>query len=206
MRPAVSVGPTGGVGTRTTSRPRSCRRHRGAPRTGPGCSLSLAVTSRPSAVTRSTETRLSQVSPYLRSNQPDPPPSVRPATPVVETRPPVVASPCSWVARSNSPQVTPAPTRTCRASASTSIAFIGRTSMTSPPSFRRHSRHRVTAGADRHLVAVLFGQLQRRITSAGDAHCAITAGCLSIMALKMRPRLVVPRVVSVDQLHISPFW
>ena len=54
----------------------------------------------PSAVTSSAASRLSQARPCLRSSQPEPPPSVRPATPVVETRPPVVARPCSCVARS----------------------------------------------------------------------------------------------------------
>ena len=43
---------------------------------------SLAVTSSPSAVTRSTERRLSTVAPYLRISQPIPPPSVRPSIPV----------------------------------------------------------------------------------------------------------------------------
>src|SRR5262249_47448707 len=41
-------------------------------------------------------------------SQPRPPPNVRPAIPIVETRPPVVASPKACVSRSNSPQVTPA--------------------------------------------------------------------------------------------------
>ena len=44
----------------------------------------LAVTARPSAVTRSTEMRLSQASPKARSAHPEPPPSVKPATPVLE--------------------------------------------------------------------------------------------------------------------------
>ena len=44
---------------------------------------SLAVTIRPSAVTTSTETRLSIVRPYLRTSQPIPPPSVRPAIPTL---------------------------------------------------------------------------------------------------------------------------
>ena len=70
-----------------------------------------------------------------RSIQPEPPPSVNPVTPVVDTRPPVVARPYCWVAASSSPQVTPAPTRACRAAGSTSIIFIGRTSITMPSSF-----------------------------------------------------------------------
>ena len=51
-----------------------------------GVDSALAVTSRPSAVTRSTEMRLSQASPKARSVHPEPPPSVRPATPVLETQ------------------------------------------------------------------------------------------------------------------------
>ena len=37
--------------------------------------------------------RLSQVSPHRRTSQPIPPPRVKPAIPVVDTRPPVTASP-----------------------------------------------------------------------------------------------------------------
>ena len=48
-----------------------------------GLSFSLAVSSSPSAVTRSTERRLSTVAPYLRINQPIPPPKVSPETPVL---------------------------------------------------------------------------------------------------------------------------
>ena len=56
-----------------------------------GFSVSLASTSSPAAVTSSTDSRLSQASPNLRSSHPVPPPRVNPPTPVVETRPPVVA-------------------------------------------------------------------------------------------------------------------
>jgi pectate lyase len=59
----------------------------------PGFSSSLAWTTTPSAVTSSAASRLSQARPILRASQPSPPPSVNPPTPVVETRPPVVASP-----------------------------------------------------------------------------------------------------------------
>ena len=47
----------------------------------------------PSAVTTSTCVTLSIASPCLPISQPSPPPSVRPATPVVDTTPPVVACP-----------------------------------------------------------------------------------------------------------------
>ncbi len=56
--------------------------------------VSSAVTCSPFAVISSTDTRLSQARPNFRSSHPDPPPSVSPATPVVDTRPPVVAKPC----------------------------------------------------------------------------------------------------------------
>ena len=79
--------------------------------------------------------RSSQAKPKARSSQPEPPPRVKPARPVVDTRPPVRARPCCWVARSNSPHVSPAPAVTVRASGSTLTDFIGRTSITRPPSF-----------------------------------------------------------------------
>ena len=63
------------------------------PQNRSGCSCADAVTSRPSAVTRSTESRLSIVRPYWRDSQPMPPPSVSPAMPVCEIWPPGTASP-----------------------------------------------------------------------------------------------------------------
>ena len=63
-----------------------------------------AHASRPSAVTTSAALRLSTVMPYLRLSQPKPPPSVSPATPVVELMPTGVASPCAWASASRSAQ------------------------------------------------------------------------------------------------------
>lgn len=57
-----------------------------------GWSFALAVRNRPSEVTTSAESRFSQVSPCLRCSHSMPPPRVRPAMPVVDTAPPVVAS------------------------------------------------------------------------------------------------------------------
>ena len=99
-------------------------------------SSSLARTRSPVAVTISIAWRLSQVSPQRRSSQPEPPPSVRPVTPVVETRPPVVASPNACVRRSNSDQIAPAPQRAIRRCASTVTSAMRRTSITTPPSLR----------------------------------------------------------------------
>src|SRR5215475_2029050 len=67
-------------------------------------------------------------------SQPRPPPSVRPAIPVVETRPPVVARPKACVSRSNSPQVTPASAWTALPCRSTRTLFIGDRSIIRPPS------------------------------------------------------------------------
>ena len=115
------------------------------PQNRSGLTLSLAVTSSPSAVTRSTESRLSTVAPYLRISQPMPPPSVRPAMPVWVTIPPTVASPWSCVSRSSSPQSTPACARAVLACGSTLMPFIGERSITSPrrrPHARRRRDHR----------------------------------------------------------------
>ncbi len=97
-------------------------------------SSSLARSCCPSARTRSTDSSRSQANPSLRSSQPVPPPRVNPPTPVVETRPPVVARPNGSVARSKSLIVAPPPTVAVRASGSTETAFIARRSMTRPSS------------------------------------------------------------------------
>src|SRR6266545_4585062 len=79
----------------------------------------LAVRILPSARTRSTERRLSRARACLPMSQPRPPPSVRPAMPVVETTPPVVARPWSCVSRLNSFHVRPPCARAVRAFGST---------------------------------------------------------------------------------------
>src|SRR5262249_38755755 len=99
-----------------------------------GFSVALATRSCPSAVTTSAESRLSPVSPCLPMSQPTQPRRVRPAIPVFETVPPVVASPHTWVSRSSSRQSTPPSARTVRARGSTRIPFIGARSITKPPS------------------------------------------------------------------------
>src|SRR4030067_239992 len=57
------------------------------PQNRSGSFLALAVTSSPLAVTTSAESRLSMVRPRFRVSQPNPPPSVRPATPGGEVMP-----------------------------------------------------------------------------------------------------------------------
>ncbi len=90
-----------------------------SPANSSGCEAALAVSSRPSAVTTSASTRLSQVSPYARDSQPLPPPSVVPAMPAAEYGAPGVASPKACVSWSKPPQVTPGCARAVRRSGST---------------------------------------------------------------------------------------
>ncbi len=54
--------------------------------------------------------------------------------PVVETTPPVVARPWSWVSRLNSPHVTPPCARTVRRVGSTQTPFMSERSSNNPPS------------------------------------------------------------------------
>jgi len=96
--------------------------------------VSLARTSSPAAVTTSADRRLSQVSPYLGLNHPTPPPSVRPATPILGSCPPGTANPNLCVSWSMSPQVAPASTRAVAASGSTRTPFIRERSIISPSS------------------------------------------------------------------------
>src|SRR5262249_60879874 len=70
-----------------------------------GCSLALAWRNWPSAVTISAARRVSQARPYLPASQPRPPPSGRPAMPVLETTPPLVAQPKACGSASKAPPV-----------------------------------------------------------------------------------------------------
>jgi hypothetical protein len=70
----------------------------------------------------------------LALHQPIPPPSVSPATPVLEISLPVLARPCSAVAASKSAQMAPGCTIATRRSASTATPRSADRSMTTPPS------------------------------------------------------------------------
>ena len=78
--------------------------------------------------------RLSMVSPNLRVVQPKPPPSVRPATPVVELMPSGVARPNACASLSKSASVAPGSTRAVRDAGSTWTDFISERSISRPPS------------------------------------------------------------------------
>ncbi len=72
--------------------------------------------------------------PNPRARYPIPPPSVSPATPVVEMMPPVVARPNGWVAALKSPQVAPPSARAVEDDGSTRTARMPDRSITTPSS------------------------------------------------------------------------
>src|SRR5215216_6755422 len=146
-------------------------------------SLSLAVTSLPSAVTTSTEVRLSHVNPYLGESQPYPPPSVKPPTPVVVTRPPGVASPKSWVSLSNSPHNAPALARALREVGSTRTPLRLERSISTPSSTTPFPA--TLCPPQRTASGRLFSRarLTASITSAEPVGRTMSAGRLSINPL-----------------------
>src|SRR5690606_34655090 len=98
-----------------------------------GFSVALARSRLPSAVTTSADRRLSSVMPYFRVSQPNPPPSVSPAIPVVELMPVGRTRPLAAVSLSTSPSVAPGSTQAVLAAASTRTDFISdRSSRTAP--------------------------------------------------------------------------
>src|SRR5215211_2039837 len=86
-------------------------------------SVSLACTRSPRAVTTSAASMLSSVSPNGRVNQPKPPPSVSPNSPVPDRTPLGTMRPALSVARSRSPNVTPGAAVTLELSESTATSF-----------------------------------------------------------------------------------
>src|SRR6185436_15035252 len=132
--PPVTIGPTGcTLNSNDEATPKLPPPPRRAQKRS-AFSLLLAVTTRPSAVTSSTLRRLSTAMPYLPMSHPRPPPRVRPATPVDEITPPVLASPCSCVSRLYSFHVAPPWTRAVLFLTSTCMPFISDRSISSPPS------------------------------------------------------------------------
>src|SRR5215203_138048 len=134
MRPPSTSGPTGcRASSNLVTTPKLPPPPRSAQNSSGFCDSEACATD-PSAVTSSTDRRLSQVSPYLRTRWPNPPPSVKPPMPVLDTSPPVVASPCCWVAASNSFHLVPPPANARRNFTSTSTSFSCERSRTTPSS------------------------------------------------------------------------
>ena len=157
-----------------------------SPHSSSAFSCSFATTNWPSAVTTSAATRLSQVRPQRRTSQPIPPPRVNPAIPVVDTSPPVTASPNAWVSRSSSRHTTPGCARTRRAAGSTRMPVIGDRSMTSPPS--QVPVPATLCPPPRMAVSTCWVRAKStaRSTSATPVHRAISAGRRSIVPFHTR--------------------
>ena len=99
-----------------------------------GCSVSLAISWRPSAVTISTAMSASIVRPCFRTSQPTPPPRVRPAMPTEPVSPKGVARPWAAAASVNSIAVRPGCAQAIRASGSMCRPRMSARSRTMPPS------------------------------------------------------------------------
>ena len=172
--------------TRTRSRSRSSRRRRAAPRTGRDARAAPAWTTSPVAVTTVAPSSESAVRPCRRSSHPEPEPSVRPATPVSEIRPPVTASPCSCVAASSSPHSTPAPTRAVRRTGSTAIRRSGRRSITRPSSTTEKPASEWPPARTANGMSRSSANRSAAATSALEAARAISEGRRSIAPCQTR--------------------
>src|SRR3954468_2542779 len=142
----------------------------------------LARTTAPSAVTTSYDTTLSQARPNCRANQPIPPPSVKPPTPVCDTFPAVVARPYFCAALSSSPSSAPPCTHASLREGSTRTAFIGVRSIIRPPSGT--ARPAMLCPPQRTAISRPAARPNRTAsaTSAVVSHRAITAGRRSTIA------------------------
>ncbi len=169
------------------------------PQKSSGFSSSEATTLRPSAVTTSARSRLSQAKPHLRSIQPLPLPSVKPPTPVPDMRPPVTARPCSCVAESISPQVHPPSTRAVRASASTSMPFIPRRSTHTPSAHTADARDPVAAAVDREREPVVTREADRGGDVVGVCAARDQRRAAVPHAVEHAPRVVVAVVAGAQQ-------
>ena len=139
---------------------------------------------RPSASTIIADRKLSSAMPNRGISQPNPPPSVRPATPVLETTPPVVARPNCWVSRLNSRQSAPPPR-----------------SMPSYVPDRRHLAHRRQVDHDAAIDDARPATLcppPRTATSMPAPRASLTASETSA-----RPR---QRATRAGRLSIAPLW
>ena len=157
-----------------------------SPQNRSGFSSSLAVTTLPSAVTTSAETRLSQASPYDGDNHPMPPPSVSPPTPVALISPPVVAKPKTWVPASKSPHVAPPSTRARPARGSTRTLRMQDRSIMSPWSQTALPDTLCPPPLTDRRRSFSPAKLTAAITSDTPAHRTIIAGLRSIIPFQIR--------------------
>ena len=94
--------------------------------------MGLASNAWPLAATITSERRLSLVSPYLRPENPCPPPRVSPAIPTVGQEPAGIIRPCDARAWTTSISRAPEPMVAVPAAALTVIPFMRVTSTTTP--------------------------------------------------------------------------
>jgi len=120
----------------------------------------------------------------LRSSQPIPPPSVNPAMPVPDTRPPVTARPKAWVSWSNADHVRPGWATARRLVGSTRMPVIGEVSMTTPPSQVENPATLCPPPRTATLSPSLRANSTARTTSAVPAQRMTSAGCRSWAAFQ----------------------
>lgn len=110
-----------------------------------------------------------------------PPPRVRPATPVVEINPPVLARPCAAVDASKSAQVAPGSTLAVRAVASTVTPRMRDRSMTTPSSQTQNPATLCPPARTDSGQPAVRARLIAATMSSAEWHCAIKAGRASTM-------------------------
>src|SRR6266511_107622 len=115
-----------------------------------GCSSAETSIVSPLASTTSSDTNWSQVSPCLRENQPIPPPSAKPPTPVSDMMPAGTTRPWGAVAASTSPSRQPPLTCTSRRSASSGAML----SPLKPAASCSAMRSRIASSMSARTVAV----------------------------------------------------
>src|SRR6266536_1077725 len=186
MAPPTTVGPTGcSASSRDVATPKLPPPPRIAQNRS-GFSDEDARKTEPSAVTISADSRLSHVRPCLRTRWPTPPPSANPPTPVLDTRPPVVASPCGCVAASKSFHLVPPPATARSASTSTWTEFMSARSITMPSSHVENPA--MLCAPPRTAIGSPSLRAKRtvRTTSCVFFGRTTSAGCLSIAWFQTR--------------------
>jgi len=129
--------------------------------------------------------RLSQLIPNMPFSHPLPPPNVRPEIPVVETSPPVEASPWSWVSWSYSAQVTPVAARAVFAAGSTLTPLRPLKSMVNPPSQIPSPGMLWPPPLTETSRLFSLAKLTQCVMSATPVHLAMRAGCFSMFAFQI---------------------
>src|SRR4051812_5669834 len=113
-----------------------------------------------------------------------PPPRAKPPTPVLDTSPPVVASPCCWVAASKSFHSVPPPATARRPATSTCTELISARSTTIPSSQVENPATLCEPPRTAIGSPSLRANRTVRTTSSVDLGRTTSAGCLSCTAFQ----------------------